>query len=173
MAIDTLNIEEIELNTVGKILDEYCMEFKRVYKDKLEKDGKRATGALIDNMETEIKVSGTTISVVLNVADYYYYVENGRKPGKFPPVLKIKKWIQDKPILPHPDKNGKLPTENQLAYLIGRKIATEGIKPGGQLKETVQTLNNIYLQKLQAALEADFNIYQIKILDEINKIVKI
>lgn len=165
-------LEELELNNVRRILDEYCEEFQKEYKDKLEADDKRATGALIDNLYSEIKVSGTTISVVLYVADYYRWVENGRNPGKFPPIAKIEKWIKDKPVIPR-EINGKLPTEKQLAFLIGRKIANEGIAPGNQLKDTINKLNGIYMQRLKAALDEDFGVYQIKILKEIDKMIKI
>lgn len=167
------DLENIELNNVRKILDEYCAAFKNLYKGKLIRDNKKATGNLINSVETEIKISGTSITIVLNVADYYKFVENGRKPGKFPPVIAIKQWIKDKPIIPREDDNGHLPTENQLAFLIGRKIANEGIKAGNQLKDTVKELNNIYLEKLKAALIADFGIYQMKILSDINKMIKI
>lgn len=166
-------LEELELNNVRAILDEYCSEFQRLYKQKLIDDDKFATGNLINSIETEIAINGTTINVVLNVLDYFQWVENGRKPGKFPPIAKIKQWIIDKPIIPHENDNGKLPTENQLAFLIGRKIATEGIEPGNQLKDTVSELNAIYLEKLKAALVADFGVYQLKILKDINKMIKI
>ena len=50
----------------------------------------------------------------------------GRKPGKFPNLLAIEQWIADKGIVPHPDKNGKSISTKSLAYLIGRKIASQG-----------------------------------------------
>lgn len=167
------DVEQLELNNVRKILDEYCNAFKNLYKGKLINDGKSATGNLIKSVDTSLQFSGTTINVVLNVLDYFQWVENGRKPGKFPPIAKIKQWIKDKPIIPHEDDNGRLPTEEQLSFLIGRKIANEGIKPGNQLKNTVSELNAIYIEKLKAALIADFGVYQLKILKDINKMIKI
>ena len=167
------DVEQLELNNVRKILDEYCNAFKNLYKGKLINDGKSATGNLIKSVDTSLQFSGTTINVVLNVLDYFRWVENGRKPGKFPPIAKIKQWIKDKPIIPHEDDNGRLPTEEQLSFLIGRKIANEGIKPGNQLKNTVSELNAIYIEKLKAALIADFGVYQLKILKDINKMIKI
>lgn len=167
------DVEQLELNNVRKILDEYCNAFKNLYKGKLINDGKSATGNLIKSVDTSLQFSGTTINVVLNVLDYFQWVENGRKPGKFPPIAKIKQWIKDKPIIPYEDDNGRLPTEEQLSFLIGRKIANEGIKPGNQLKNTVSELNAIYIEKLKAALIADFGVYQLKILKDINKMIKI
>ena len=50
----------------------------------------------------------------------------GRRPGKFPNLLAIEQWIEDKGIVPRPDKNGKSLSTKSLAYLIGRKIKNEG-----------------------------------------------
>ena len=50
----------------------------------------------------------------------------GRRPGKFPNLLAIEQWIEDKGIVPRPDKNGKSLSTKSLAYLIGRKIANSG-----------------------------------------------
>lgn len=176
-------LEQIDLQNVRRVLDEYCRDFSRLYKDKLKKDGK-SIGHL-DNIETKINFNGTEITVILNVADYYKWVENGRKPygkghtdyqsspqGTYPPIAKIKDWIKDKNIVPK-EYNGKLPTEDQLSFLIGRKIAYKGIEPGNQIKDTIQELNNIYITRLRSALIEDFGIYQVKLLNEINSIIKI
>lgn len=165
-------IEEVKLTNVREILDEYCEEFGKLYKSKLIADNKKATGNLIESVKTEITVSGTTVSVILNVADYYKWVELGRKPGKFPPIAKIQQWIKDKPIIPR-EIGGRLPTEKQLSYLISRKIANEGIEPGNQLKSTIDELNSIYIDKLITALKEDFGVYELKILDEIGKMIRL
>jgi hypothetical protein len=60
--------------------------------------------------------------------DYIYYLQYGRKPGKFPPVNVIREWVQTK--LGITDEKER----NSIAYLIGRKIANEGTliyKQGG------------------------------------------
>ena len=165
-------IELLEFENVFNTLDEYRKEFERLYKENLLKDGRKATGELIKSISTEIKFGGTRIDVVLNVADYYKYVEEGRKKGKFPPVDKILQWIKAKPIKPQ-KRDGKLPTEKQLAYLIGRKIAREGYKGKPSLISTIKELNEYYLHKLQESLEKDFDLFSIKVLDSINKMVKI
>ena len=85
--------------------------------------------------------------ITLTLPEYARYVEYGRKPGKFPPVDKIKEWIRVRRILPTPLANGKLPTENQLAYLISRKISLKGTKPTHLLENTMndfQLIGKIY-----------------------------
>lgn len=177
------DLDQIDLQNVKKVLDEYCRDFTRLYKQKLRDDGK--SGKHLDNIETKIHFNGSTITVVINVADYYKWVENGRKPygrghtdyqshpeGSYPPIASIKDWIKDKHIIPR-EENGKLPTEDQLAFLISRKIAYKGIEPGNQMKKTIQELNNIYIARLKSALIEDFGQYQLKLLKEINTMIKI
>lgn len=161
------------------LINEYALKFKELYKSKLEEDGRKATGTLINNVETIVKQGSNEYSVILQVSDYYQWIENGRKEGKFPPTDAILKWIRVKPILPHPDSKGKLPTEKQLAYLIGRAIARNGtIKDKGYdgghyVQKTVDELNSEYLRKMQEALERDFDTYSMKVWSGINKMIKV
>lgn len=122
------NLESRQLNTIVK-------QFSEALKNSLLADGKYATGKLISSINTEIEYDGRYFSVELNTADYFKYVNEGRKAGKFPPLNAIRQWITVKGILPRPIK-GKLPTTNQLAYLIGRKISRQGIKGTRSLEKT-------------------------------------
>lgn len=79
-------------------------------------------------------------------------LENGRQPGKFPNVQAIKEWVKNKPVVPRPDKKGKLPSINSLTYLIGRKIANEGIEARPYIQEI---LNNIDWTPIEQAITAD------------------
>ena len=53
-------------------------------------------------------------------------MENGRRPGKRPPISAIEQWIADKGVQPHPRANGSIPSTKQLAFAISNKIAREG-----------------------------------------------
>lgn len=50
----------------------------------------------------------------------------GRNKGRRPPTDAIKAWITKKNIIPRQGKNGKIPTTNQLAFLIARSIGENG-----------------------------------------------
>lgn len=159
---------ELKFDNVNSVLEEYAEKFADLYKRKLNDDDKKATGNLIDSIKTSIQANGETLEVKLETPDYYTFVENGRKPGgKFPPLNVIEKWIQHKRIRPE-NREGRLPTQKQLAFLIGRKIAEEGIKPGNYVINTIKELNDIYVEKIKEALDIDLEEYQLKILDEIN-----
>lgn len=62
-------------------------------------------------------------------------------PGRFPNIDAIKKWIQVKPVIPTVQSNGKIPTLNQLTYLISRKIARDGIEPKYYLNNTLDEID--------------------------------
>lgn len=114
-----------------------------------------ASGKLVQSVDYEVKVDGDSYIVGLNLEEYWYYVENGRKAGKFPPVGNIMRWIKMKPVLPRPLKNGKLPTEKQLAFLIGRKIANEGTEGKNVMARTIEEVNNEMLMSIKMAILED------------------
>ena len=53
--------------------------------------------------------------------------------------------------------NGKLPTEKQLAYLIGRKISEEGTEGTHDLANAQETIRREFENKIQEAIKADYN----------------
>lgn len=53
----------------------------------------------------------------------------------------IKKWIKQKPVVPTVMKNGKLPTIDQLTYLIGRSIKENGTPAHHYLQEILEKID--------------------------------
>ena len=53
--------------------------------------------------------------------------------------------------------NGKLPTEQQLAYLIGRKSAQDGIAGTHDLANAKDTAKSEFENEIREALKADYN----------------
>lgn len=153
------------------ILEEYATEFERIYKEKLKADNRVATGNLINSIKTKVRQGKDYFSVVFNAAEYWKYVEEGRNAGKWPPREAILNWIRAKKILPRPDANGKLPTEQQLSFLIQRAIGENGtIKDknydgGHYVATTVEELNSIYLPQMEAALQLDMEDVVVELFD--------
>lgn len=154
-SVDRLISNEILQNFLTT-LDEYAREAKELYKRKLTDKGINASYTLLNSVETTVKRNDDTFTVTINLEDYWYYVENGRKAGRFPPIDKILEWIRIKPVIPYTDSRGRLPTEEQLAFLIARKIANDGTEGRKVLFETVDELNRYYLPLLQKAMDDDF-----------------
>ena len=161
-AVDRLISSEV-LSEFLATLDEYAEKAKELYKRKLTDKGINASYKLLNSVETTVKRNDDEFTVTINLEDYWIYVENGRGPGKFPPIDKILEWIRIKPVIPYSDSRGRLPTEEQLAFLIARKIAEQGTEPKHVLYETVDELNRYYLPKLQQALDRDFNRFSYEI----------
>lgn len=149
--------ELIKFPNLERVLQEYGLEVQDKYKERLLNDDKKASGKLLDSVRYIYTFNDRKYEISLNLASYWRYVEYGRRAGKFPPPDKILEWIRVKPVLPRPMANGKLPTEKQLAYLIGRKIAREGIEAGNQLQETLEDVNNRYLIKIYEAIDKDID----------------
>ena len=136
-------MKELELTTIKKITDDFVVELK----NRLKANGSNASGTLSNSLRGIVKQNGKYIVISIQLEDYYQFVENGRKAGKYPPLSAIRKWISVKPVLPRPTKSGKLPTANQLAFLIARKISEVGIKPKPFLKPTItdfDLINKVY-----------------------------
>lgn len=147
-----------EFENLINVLQEYGKAVQELYKQNLTSDGAKASGELINSVKYIYEQKGNSYSISLSLAEYWKYVEYGRRAGrKFPPPSAIRKWIEVKPILPRPMSNGKLPTINQLTYLISRKIARDGIEPRNILKNTLEEINREYDEKISEALTLDLS----------------
>ena len=105
-------------------INQIASNFLTVYKQQLQNN--KTTGSLANTASYMTKFDGRYLTISLNLQDYWKYVEDGTKPH-FPPIEDILQWIKVKPVLPR-KRNGKLPTQKQLAYLISRKISKVGTK---------------------------------------------
>lgn len=89
-----------------------------------EELGMKASGNWIESLEA---VARDNVGIIRGL-DYTEFLVRGRRPGGFPPRAVIEKWIADKGIVPSGIST------SALAFLISRKIATEGTdyyKQGG------------------------------------------
>lgn len=171
---------------------EYGEYFIRQARNDLSKNHSYASRALGDTMEADVQIYDDYFRVSIILQDYWKYVDDGRKPGKFPPPNKIKEWIRIKPIRPKPlkdpvesmsyaiqkkikkkkgyapprevlvnwiEKKGikprEYPTTDQLAFLIGRKIATKGIDPAPFFKKNIKPTEEHFEEAIALAIDED------------------
>lgn len=139
-----------------KVLNEYGNRLVELYKKELTDGDINASYDLYNSVRYIFDDSGKSFEIKLELEDYWKYIENGRKAGKFPPIDAISKWIEIKPVLPYPLKNGKLPTTPQLAYLIARKIGLEGTLPKPILEKSVDEIMEDIYKDIENALYKDF-----------------
>ena len=157
-------MELFDLNELLTVLMDLARDIEDNYKEQLAASGRYTTQyALIDSVHTQVVVGDRGYDVTMTLNDYWKYVENDTKPH-FPPVNKILEWIQIKPIFPRPDKLGRTPSENQLAYLIGRKIATVGTEGSHDLQKTKDAIIPLYKERISQALGHDVEAYIRKVL---------
>ena len=144
-------------NNLQQVLDDFIKDVAETYKSLLLRDGKNATGELISSIKpmTPELVDGA-FQCSLSLAPHWKYVENGRRPGKFPPIDNILDWVKAKPQLARPNRlDRKEITPKQLAFLVARKIATKGIQPGNQLEEAMDIVYARWKDRIDAAITAD------------------
>jgi len=153
------------------VLREYGEEAARLYKSKIQEGrppygSKSASGELLRSVQWQVNQNGQTFEVSLSLAEYWKYVEGGAKgketspfgavyPAHFPPPKAILDWIDIKPVIPTPDKRGRIPSKKSLAFLIGRAINRHGIEPFPALTNTVQELNIKYSARIAEAVTKD------------------
>lgn len=132
---------ESESINIQRVLEALGDQIIDVYRRKLFDGGTNATGLLGNSLSCIVKTENGIYDLYLSLQDYWKYVENGRQPGKFPPLDAIKQWIQAKPVIPDA-RTGKLPTLEQLTFLISRSIANNGIPAKNYLTDTIREFQN-------------------------------
>lgn len=158
--------ELFDLNELLQVLMDLANEIEENYKQKLVESGHYTTDyALLDSIKTQVVNNDTGYEITMTLNDYWKWVENDTKPH-FPPVDKIREWIQIKPIIPRPNALGRKPTENQLAYLIGRKIYNEGTTGTHDLERTKDAVIPMYRERIAKALGHDMENYIRKVFKE-------
>jgi hypothetical protein len=144
---------------VGRVLDDFGEVLVKTYRNRLADS--RASGQLENTMSFTVKQGDGFFELVLNLQDYWYYIENGRAPGKWPPYTAIRSWIEVKPVIPVatgiPGSN-KIPTPEQLTFLIRRKIGRDGIKAKPFLQESINELIDAFYRALEDAFAEDLNV---------------
>lgn len=149
--------DALTFNNLQQVLDDFTKDVADTYKSLLLRDGKNATGELISSIRpmTPELVNGT-FQCSLSLAPHWKYVENGRRPGRFPPIDNILDWVKTKPELTRPNRlDRKEIAPKQLAFLVARKIATKGIQPGNQLEEALDIVYARWKDRIDAAITAD------------------
>ena len=155
----------ITFSHLQEALAQYAQAISDRYKQNLENSGRRATGQLITSVNTVVVVNENEFEIQLQLDDYWKFIEYGTKPH-IPPVSKILEWVKVKQILPTPMANGKLPTEQQLAWMIAKKIDRVGTEGSNDLEHTMEEVD--YEAIIEEALDKDI----LGCLDEILLLVR-
>lgn len=150
-------MDNLDLTDIQQLLQ----QFIQAVREDLEQQNINASSKLSKSLKSVVKQKGKWIEISISLEDYWKYIEYGTRPH-FPPIQAIRKWIDVKPILPRPMK-GKLPTRDQLAFLIARKISKVGTRPKPFLNKTISDFNlidkvyNLLLNQIQQQINKQIN----------------
>ena len=144
----------MEFTNVVQFLNDFGKELADKYKRNLVNDDAIDTSKLLNSIKYIFNKNNTSFEISMEMAEYWKYVENGRKSGKFPPISAIREWVKVKSVMPRP-YNGKLPTENQLAFLISRSIAKNGIRPRPIFNDSLDDVMRDFENGLEDAFTKD------------------
>ena len=134
-----------DLTQIKEIRD-ICTQICDVYRNKMDQAGYDKNGELY-NFKEIVEYKGNLFELSVSVPDYWQYAENGRGPGKMPPVNKILKWIEFKHLVPH-SNNGRVPTTVQLAFAISKHIAKYGTQGKHLLQQTIDSTYDTLVDRL-------------------------
>ncbi len=135
---------------------EVCNQIADIYRKKMDAAGYNKQGELY-NFKWTTEWKDNLFEVYFELPSYFPFSEYGRRPGKMPPPDAILKWIQLKRLVPRPGRDGKVPSTNQLVYLISRKIATKGTEGKHLFEKTLDAPNLDNLaDKLVELISAEF-----------------
>lgn len=143
------------MSSLEQILIDFAYDFQLLLESKVITSDIIATRELADTIEvTSFYTNERNFKVVLRGVDYINMIEDGRKAGKMPPIQAILNWIEIKPILPRPEFDRDI-TNNQLAFLIARKIGNEGVPGKKLISQTLDEMIDTYRPLLKTAILKD------------------
>lgn len=142
-----------ENNLLGEILQGVAEGIMDALREKLTEKKLVATKNLRSSIDTTDAINiGNGVQVSVVMPDYWKYAEDGRRPGKRPPIAELEEWISAKGIQVRKSSQQStqsvLQARKSLAYAIASKIAKKGtIKrfgyKGGDFVKEVMTPQNI------------------------------
>lgn len=122
---------------ITKILNSYGELIVDNIKQQISNAGKIATGNLINSIGFQIVVNEQQVSLEILAADYFQWVDQGRRPGgKQPPIQPLIQWISVKGLTP-PQRRSRtgrftkgttVQRQTSLACAIAKSIQRNGIK---------------------------------------------
>jgi hypothetical protein len=128
-----------------KLANEFGKDYVKVMVSLLKTNRpypKVASGSLVNSINYRLQETANGINLVLLANDYLKWVDRGRKPGTYPPIQAIQRWVAIKGI------------PKEAAWAIRTNIFKFGIKPTRVIAKTrfeIET-NRKYAQKYERAI---------------------
>ena len=137
-------------NNLKKCLEEYSMYLLQASRNNMP-----TYYELKDKIKFVMNVNGNFYEIEFNAPSYWKYANDGRDKGGRPPINVIADWIKRRNITPYALKNGKLPTEDQLAFMIAKKIGRDGTTGIHFLEKSIDEQKSYWDDKISEAISND------------------
>lgn len=134
--LPTIGIDENTAGMGGSVLGDAMLFVAQTIIDKLkeslaEKGAYTRAKQLMQSIKADFpNVTPQGITIGIEMADYYQWVEDGRGKGKRPPIASIEQWISSKGIQVRQSKKESkqsvLVRRKSMAIAIANKIASKG-----------------------------------------------
>ena len=114
-----------------RIIQNWGNEFIKQLQNNLLKNKSNASSSLSQSITPEVKAQQKGYNLSIMMEDYWFYVEEGRRSGKTPPIKNIYEWIQNKKEIQSKfisKSTDRIAATKSLAYVIARKIGREGTR---------------------------------------------
>ena len=147
----------MKFSRTESLLNSFAQTIVNRYREQISE---YSSGQLYKTINFEITKGSSNYIVTINLEEYWINIDRGRRPGaKMPPISAIENWIKVRKIIPRPIvlKSGKqrVPTVQQLAYVIARSISINGIAPRPFMRESIEDTMKDFKSKLSAAVRED------------------
>ena len=159
-----IEIDQKSLQRLNMNFDEFARELNLVCKQAMANLGQRiisqaqmnlkrgrniATSLLINSGATKEGADNTILAGFPTI--YAYYVEFGRRAGKWPPFRFIYEWVRVRHMAAD-DQEAK-----SIAFLIQRSIGTKGTKPHPFLRPAFEKNKRLYEQVIRKGAQKIMN----------------
>lgn len=147
---------DIEWTRLTEVLQNYADAFIKEAQNKLGQSGANASGQLAGTMKPLIEIGEEEFKISIYLQDYWFYVENNRKPGKRPPIPAIKEWIEVKGLGTGDDKK-----DTSWAWAIATNIGKYGAKtlPKPFFESTKEDIYKRFENDIMYAVSEDIAAY--------------
>lgn len=129
----------------------------------LLKEGLDKNSNLAKTAKCIIDYNNNYWEISLLLEDYWKWVENGRGPGKQPPIDKIENWVRIKHIA-FKTKNGTALSSKSTSFAIAKSISKKGTKGKYFLKHIqdnigglMNIITDIIIEKFNTEIEKEYD----------------
>lgn len=149
----------INITVIAQLLEAEVVQVNEKLKEGFIAAGVSASSNLIQSFEVKTEVGNQFIFCSIIADEYWVWVDQGRGPTKNGPPAgqgvvkgKIKDWLQRRGI------NSSDLSQDELAYLISRKIHKEGFNGKFVVEKILNEIETGLMQRIDQIIDDNYDI---------------